>query len=85
MLVLVCKVPVWIRLCFAFPLNCRLRAILANFGYSKNIRNFSKYHQMDPKFAGNGNFRKSKKFVLLRAVLANFGFAVISIFNSAQC
>ena len=27
----------------------------------QNIRNFSKYHHMDPKFPGNGDFRKSKK------------------------
>ena len=44
-----------------FP--AKLRAVLANFGFSKNIRIFSKYHHMDPKFPGNEDIRKSEKFV----------------------
>ena len=43
--------------------------MLAN-GFLKNIRNCSKYHHMDPKFPGNGDFRKKKKIVWLRAVFA---------------
>ena len=44
--------------------------MLPNFGFSKNIRIFLKYHQMDPKFPGSGDFWKSKKLVWLRPVLA---------------
>ena len=33
--------------------NCRLRAVLVTLGFWEKIRNFSKYHHMDPKFPGN--------------------------------
>ena len=42
-------------------LNCRLCAVIANFVFSKNIHNFSKYHHMNPKFPGNEDFQKYKK------------------------
>ena len=41
----------------------RLRAVLVTFGFLENIRHFSKYHHMDPKFPGNGDFLNSKIFV----------------------
>ena len=51
-------------------LNYWLRAVSANFGFSKNIWNFTKYLYMDPKFPGYGDFGKSKKIVWLCAMLA---------------
>ena len=71
----------------------RLRAVLVNFGFSKNIRIFSKYHHMDLKME---IFEEKKKNCLtsrsvsllrvrLRAVLANFGFLKIKFSDSAQC
>ena len=38
-----------------------LRTVLVTFGFSENIQNFLKYHHMDPKFPGNGDFQKLKK------------------------
>ena len=68
------KTPRRLTLCGVRP-----RTVLAKFGFSKNIRNFSKYYQMDPKFHGNGDFRKSKNFALFCAVLA------CAESDSAQC
>ena len=48
----------------------RLRAVLANFGFSKIIQTFSKYQHMDPKFPEKWRFSKIKKIVLLHTVLA---------------
>ena len=39
-----------------FP--AKLRAVLVTSGFSENIQNFPKYHLLDPKFCGNGDFRK---------------------------
>ena len=44
-----------------FP--AKLRAVLVTFGFSENIRNFSKQHHKDPKFPGNRDFQKSKFFL----------------------
>ena len=43
--------------------NCLLLAVLANFGFSKNIKKISKYHHMEPNFPRHGDFRKSKTLV----------------------
>ena len=56
----------------------QLRAVLATFGFLENIL---KIQHMEPRFPGNLDFQKSKKFVWLWAVLANLGFANISIFR----
>ena len=66
---LVCIAHRWIRFCFTFPLIkgkespaktklflAKLCAVFVTFGFSKNIRNFSKYHHMDWKFPGIGDF-----------------------------
>ena len=60
------------------------------FDFRKIFENILKIRHMDPRFPRNFYFRKSKKFVRLRrvrhrAVIANFGFVNISIFDSAQC
>ena len=60
------------------------------------FENILKIRPMDPRFPGNGGLQKSKKISStprsvslprgqLRAVLDNFGFADISISDSAQC
>ena len=55
--------PAKTKLFWAKPPDSAQCAVLVTFGFSENIRNFSKYHHLDPEFPGNGDFRKSKKFV----------------------
>ena len=56
-----------------------LRAVLVNFGLSKNIRNYFKKSAYGPQIPVDGDVQKHKKLVWLRAVLACMEF------DSAQC
>ena len=55
-------------------LNCRLSAMLANFGFSKNIQNFRNIiiWNMDHKFPGNNDFLKIKKVCLTPHRVSHF-------------
>ena len=67
----------------------RIRAVLANFGFSEIFEFFSKYHDMDPKFLINLDFQKTKKFVLTQRSISLHGVQLRAVlacaeFDSAQ-
>ena len=61
--------------------NFLLRVVLANFGFLKNTRNFSKYRHIDPNFPGNGYFRFSKIKKISLTPRSVYQFWICGYFN----